>query len=421
MLIEQLTKPIAQRIASIRQDFPILHQSINDKPLIYLDNAASSQKPLQVINTWRSYYAQDHANVHRGAHTLSARATTAYESARHKVAKFINARADREIVFTRNASEALNLVAYAWGLANLKAGDEIILSVMEHHSNLVPWQMISAKTGAVLKYVPPTSDGKLDMAVFHECLNSDRVKLVSLVHVSNVLGCINPVQEIVEFAHRAGAKVMIDACQSVPHMAIDVQALGCDWLVASGHKMCAPTGIGFLYGQEELLESMPPFMGGGEMISEVFLDHFTYAQLPYKFEAGTPAIGEAIALGSAVDYLTDLGMNAIHEYEQELTQYLLSQMLTIPEVEILGPHEERAGLVAFAIKGGKIHANDIATMLDQEGIAVRSGHHCAQPLHRHFGLTGTARASLYFYNTKWEIDQFISALRSSIEFLQRFV
>lgn len=418
-----LTKPISieSRISAIRQDFPILHQSINDKPLVYLDNAASSQKPQQVINAWRSYYEQDHANVHRGAHTLSARATTAYELARHKVAKFINAQTDREIVFTRNASEALNLVAYTWGLANLQKGDEIILSVMEHHSNLVPWQMISAKTGAVLKYVPPTSDGQLDMRAFHELLDSGRVKLVSLVHISNALGCINPVQEITDSAHRVGAKVMIDACQSVPHLAIDVQVLGCDWLVASGHKMCAPTGIGFLYGREEILADMPPFMGGGEMISEVFLDHFTHAQLPYKFEAGTPAIGEAIALGSAVDYLTSLDMTAIHDYEQELTHYLLAQMLTIPAVQIFGSKTERAGLVAFSIEGGKIHANDIATMLDQEGIAVRSGHHCTQPLHRHFGLGGTARASLYFYNTKAEIDQFISALRSSIEFLQRFV
>jgi len=410
---------LADKVAQIRQDFPILHQEINGRPLIYLDNAASSQKPLPVIRAWQTYYQTDHANVHRGAHTLSARATDAYELARCKVAQFINAECPEEIVYTRNASEAINLVAYSWGLANLKAGDEVVLSVMEHHSNIVPWQIIAQKTGAVLRFVPPTPTGELDMGRFYDLLSS-KTKLVSLVHVSNALGCINSVEEITLSAHRVGARVLIDACQSVPHLPIDVQAMDCDWLVASGHKMCAPTGIGFLYGKREVLEAMPPFLGGGEMIAEVWLDHFSCADLPYKFEAGTPAIGEAIALGSAVDYLTRIGMEQIHEYERELTEHLLNGLQAIPEIEILGPRWHRAGLVAFAVKGGRIHANDLAAMLDQEGIAVRSGHHCTQPLHRHFGLSSTARASWYFYNTKHELDTFLMALQDAIAFLQQF-
>jgi cysteine desulfurase/selenocysteine lyase len=410
---------LAEKVAQIRQDFPILHQEINGKPLIYLDNAASSQKPLAVMQAWQTYYQTDHANVHRGAHTLSARATDAYELARHKVAQFINAKYPEEIVYTRNASEAINLVAYSWGLANLRAGDEVVLSVMEHHSNIVPWQIIAQKTGAVLRFVPPTASGELDMGQFYDLLG-DKTKLVSLVHVSNALGCINAVEEITLSAHRVGARVLIDACQSVPHLPIDVQAMGCDWLVASGHKMCAPTGIGFLYGKRELLEAMPPFLGGGEMIGEVWLDHFSCADLPYKFEAGTPAIGEAIALGSAVDYLNSIGMEQIYAYEQELTQHVLNGLHAIPEIEIIGPRWHRAGLAAFTVKGGQIHANDLAALLDQEGIAVRSGHHCTQPLHRHLGLSGTARASWYFYNTKQELDIFLKALQEAITFLQKF-
>lgn len=419
-MLTTVSPTLADTVERIRADFPILHQEVHGKPLIYFDNAASSQKPQSVLQAWLDYYTHDHANVHRGAHTLSARATSAYELAREKVANFIGARSAQEIVFTRNASEALNLVAYSWGGQNLRAGDEILLSVMEHHSNIVPWQILAQRTGAVLRFVPLTGDGRLDMAQFHALL-SERTKLVSLVHVSNTLGCINPIEEITAIAHRVGALVVIDACQSVPHMPINVQAIDCDWLVASGHKMCAPTGIGFLYGRQELLAVMPPFMGGGEMISEVWLDHFTCAELPYKFEAGTPAIGEAIALGAAVDYLQGLGMSAIHQYEQELTAYLLEQVQSIPEVQIVGPVPDRAGLVAFAIKGGQIHANDVAELLDREGIAVRSGHHCTQPLHRHLGLSGTARASLYFYNTKAEIDTFSQALRETIAFLQQFV
>ncbi|MEL6580297.1 MAG: SufS family cysteine desulfurase [Cyanobacteria bacterium J06621_12] len=404
----------------VRDDFPILHQQVNDSPLIYFDSAASSQKPQAVLDALQHYYQRDNANVHRGAHTLSGRATDAYEGARDKIAQFINAASRDEIVYTRNASEAINLVAYTWGLANLTPGDEIILSVMEHHSNIVPWQLIAEKTGAVIKYVELTPREEFDFEQYKSLL-SDKTKLVSLVHVSNTLGIINPVEEIVQAAHQQGAKVLIDACQSVPHMPVDVQAIGCDWLVASGHKMCATTGIGFLYGKKEILLAMPPFMGGGEMIDEVFLDHSTYGDLPHKFEAGTPAIGEAIALGAAVDYLNTVGMDKIHAYEEELTAYLFKQLDTIPELRIYGkkPTSEgkgRAALAAFNIPG--IHASDLATLLDHEGIAIRSGHHCTQPLHRLFNASGSARASLYFYNTRAEIDAFVTALKDTIDFFQ---
>jgi cysteine desulfurase / selenocysteine lyase len=397
----------------VRVDFPILAQTIHDKPLVYLDSAATSQKPQVVIDALVDYYSNYNSNVHRGVHTLSGRATDAYEAARKKVQKFINAADDREIVYTRNATEAINIVAYSWGLANLKAGDEIILTVAEHHSNLVPWQLISQKTGAVLKFVGLSADEGFDMAQY-QALLSAKTKLVSVVHVSNTLGSVNPVKEIIALAHAQGAKVLIDACQSVPHMPLDVQYLDCDWLVASGHKMCAPTGIGFLYGKLELLRSMPPFFGGGEMIADVFLDHSTYADLPHKFEAGTPAIGEAIALGVAIDYLTNIGMDKIHAYEQELSAYLYQQLSQIPELRIYGPTTNRAALAAFT--SGDIHPHDLSTLLDQAGVAVRAGHHCTQPLHRELKAQSTARASLYFYNTTEEIDVFIVALKESIEF-----
>ncbi|MDJ0619965.1 MAG: cysteine desulfurase [Calothrix sp. MO_192.B10] len=408
-------KTIADKV---RADFPLLHQEVNDKPLVYLDNAATSQKPQFVINALRHYYQEYNSNVHRGAHTLSGKATDAYEGARDKVAKFVNAASRQEIVFTRNATEAINLVAYSWGMDNLQPGDEIITTVMEHHSNIVPWQLIAQKTGAVLKFVELTAEQTFDFAHFKTLL-SPKTKLVSVVHVSNTLGCINPVAEICALAHQHGAKVLIDACQSVPHMPIDVQQIGCDWLVASGHKMCAPTGIGFLYGKQEILESMPPFLGGGEMIAEVFLDHSTYGELPHKFEAGTPAIGEAIALGAAVDYLNSIGMEQIHAYEAELTAYLFQQLDKIPQIKIYGPHpnfkgEGRAALAAFT--AGEVHANDLATLLDQEGVAIRSGHHCTQPLHRYLGIPATARVSLSFYNTREEIDIFIKSLQDTLDF-----
>ncbi|ELS31317.1 MULTISPECIES: SufS family cysteine desulfurase [Pseudanabaena] len=406
-------KTLADRV---RADFEILDQEVNDKPLIYFDNAASSQKPKSVIAAWKYYYEHDNANVHRGAHTLSARATDAYEGARDKVAKFVKAKSSEEIIYTRNASEAINLVAYTWGWTNLKAGDEVILSVMEHHSNIVPWQLIAQRTGAVLKFLEPTLTGELSIEQFKSLLNA-KTKLVAIVHVSNTLGCVNPVEEIIALAHAQGAKVLLDACQSVPHMPIDVQKLDCDWLVASGHKMCAPTGIGFLYGKRDLLLEMPPFMGGGEMIADVFLDHSTYAGLPHKFEAGTPAIGEAIALGAAVDYLMAIGMDKIHDYEQELINYMMDYLNDIPDIKVYGPRYHRAGLASFSLDHG-IHANDLSAMLDQDGIAIRSGHHCTQPLHRFLGISGTARASVYFYNTKAEIDTFINSLKEAIAFFK---
>lgn len=404
--------------AKVRADFPILNQEIHGKPLIYLDNAATSQKPIAVLDALRHYYEQDNANVHRGAHTLSVRATESYEGARDKVANFINAGSRQEIIFTRNATEAINLVAYSWALTTLKAGDEIITTVMEHHSNLIPWQIIAQKTGAIIKYVSLTPQETFDLEQFKTLL-SDKTKLVAVVHVSNTLGCLNPIAEITTLAHQVGAKVLIDACQSVPHMGVDVQAIGCDWLVASGHKMCAPSGIGFLYGKKAILEAMPPFFGGGEMISEVYLDHFTCGELPHKFEAGTPAIAEAIGLGAAVDYLMKIGMDKIHEYEEELTVYLCRKLSEIPNLRVYGPQPNldgkgRAALAAFNVEG--IHGSDLSTLLDHEGIAIRSGHHCTQPLHRLFDASGSARASLYFYNTRDEIDTFIQALKDTIDF-----
>jgi cysteine desulfurase/selenocysteine lyase len=404
--------------ASVRADFPILNEQIHGKPLVYLDNAATSQKPIAVLNALQHYYEHDNANVHRGVHTLSSRATDAYEGARDKVAAFVNAASRQEIIYTRNASEAINLVAYSWGMNTLQQGDEIILSVMEHHSNLIPWQFVAQRTGAVLKFVELTETEEFDLDHFKSLL-SDKTKLVAVVHVSNTLGCINPVKEICALAHNYDAKVLIDACQSVPHMLIDVQEIDCDWLVASGHKMCAPTGIGFLYGRLALLRSMPPFFGGGEMIADVFLDHATYADLPHKFEAGTPAIAEAIALGAAVDYLSAISMDKIHAYEEELTAYLFQQLQQVSGIRTYGPKPNadgsgRAALAAFT--AGEVHPHDLSTILDQAGIAIRAGHHCTQPLHRHLGAQSTARASLYFYNTREEIDVFIASLTEAVEF-----
>lgn len=408
-------KSIAQQV---RQDFPILNQEVYGKPLVYLDNAATSQKPIAVIKALQDYYEQDNSNVHRGAHALSARATEAYEGARDKLAAFVNARSRDEIIYTRNASEAINLVAYAWGMNTLKPGDEIILTVMEHHSNLVPWQLVAQRTGAVLKHVQLTPQQDFDFDHYRSLL-SPKTKLVSVVHVSNTLGCINPVKAIAAEAHAVGARVLVDGCQSAPHMKIDVQDLDCDWFVASGHKMCAPTGIGFLYGKLDLLKEMPPFMGGGEMIQDVFLDHSTYADLPHKFEAGTPAIAEAIAIGAAVDYLTAIGLDRIHDYEMELTKYLFEQLATVPNLTVYGPKPNadgsgRAALAAFTVEG--LHANDLSTLMDQAGVAVRSGNHCTQPLHQILKVSATARASVYFYNTKEEIDAFVTALKETIAF-----
>ncbi|XP_047342361.1 cysteine desulfurase 1, chloroplastic [Impatiens glandulifera] len=401
-----------------RPDFPILHQEVNGSSLVYLDNAATSQKPISVLNALQNYYEKYNSNVHRGIHYLSAKATDEYEMSRKKVATFINASDPGEIIFTRNATEAINLVAYTWGVSNLKPEDEVILTVAEHHSAIVPWQIVAQKTGAILKFVELTENQVPDTEMLRRLI-SKRTKLVVVHHVSNVLASVLPIGDIVDWAHKFGAKVLVDACQSVPHMVVDVQGLGADFLVASSHKMCGPTGVGFLFGKSDLLSAMPPFLGGGEMISDVFLDHSTYADPPNRFEAGTPAIGEAIGLGAAIDYLSGIGMQKIHDYEVELANYLYERLQGIPGVHIYGPapsqSEARAALCSFNVD--KIHPTDIATFIDQQhGIAIRSGHHCAQPLHRRLNVNASARASLYFYNTKQDVDNFIDSLKDTIQF-----
>jgi cysteine desulfurase/selenocysteine lyase len=406
--------------ALTRTDFPLLDQTAClGQPLIYLDYAATSQKPRQVLEALQHYYSHDNANVHRGAHQLSTRATEGFESAREKVARFVGARRTHEIVYTRNASEAINLVARSWGDNTLCPGDEVLLSLMEHHSNLVPWQQLAQRTGCVLRHVGLTATGELDLEDFHAKLN-ERTRLVSLVHVSNTLGCLNPIAQLAPAVRAAGALLLVDACQSLPHQRVNVAELGCDFLVGSSHKICGPTGMGFLWAREAILEAMPPFLGGGEMIHEVFLDHSTWAELPHKFEAGTPAIGEAIGMGAAIDYLQTLGLDRIHAWEQVLTRQLFQRLQTIEGVRLLGPTPEqqphRGALAAFSVEG--LHAHDIAALLDSAGICIRSGHHCTQPLHRHYGLNATARASLGFTTTPEEIDRFAEELQSAIQFLR---
>ncbi|KAF3955252.1 hypothetical protein CMV_019509 [Castanea mollissima] len=405
-----------------RPDFPILHQEVNGSRLVYLDNAATSQKPTAVLNALQNYYEAYNSNVHRGIHYLSARATDEYELARKKVAAFINASDSGEIVFTKNATEAINLVAYSWGMSNLKPEDEVILTIAEHHSAIVPWQLVAQKTGAILKFASLNQDEAPDVDKLRQ-LFSRKTKIVVVHHVSNTLASVLPIEEIVLWAHDVGAKVLVDACQSVPHMVVNVQSLNVDFLVASSHKMCGPTGVGFLYGKSELLSAMPPFLGGGEMISDVFLDHSTYAEPPSRFEAGTPAIGEAIGLGAAIDYLSRLGMQKIHDYEIELAKYLYESLLSVPNIHVYGPapseNVDRAALCSFNVEN--IHPTDIATFLDQQhGVAIRSGHHCAQPLHRHLGVNASARASLHFYNTKEDVDDFIQALNDTVNFFNSF-
>ena len=403
-----------------RADFPILSQlSSSGQPLIYLDHAATSQKPEAVLQALQAYYRNDNANVHRGAHQLSARATEAFEGARTITSEFVAASSPREIVFTRNASEAINLVARTWGDAELKQGDEVLLTVMEHHSNLVPWQQLAQRTGCVLRHVEVTEQGSLDLEDLRSKLNA-RTRLVSLVHISNTLGCCNPIEEVVALASGCGARVLLDACQSLAHKPVDVRQLGVDFLVGSSHKLCGPTGMGFLWAREHLLEAMPPFLGGGEMIQDVFLDHSTWAELPHKFEAGTPAIGEAIGMGAAIRYLQDLGLTAIQDWEAQLTRHLFSRLEAIDGVRILGPtpdqQPDRGALATFLVDG--LHANDLAAMLDLSGICIRSGHHCCQPLHRHYGVSSSARASLSFTSTFEEIDRFAEELQSTIRFLK---
>ena len=395
-------------ITDIRNDFPILQQEMHGHPLAFLDSAASSQKPLQVIEAMDRYYRTTHANVHRGVHTLSENATAAYENARLRLARFLNAATPKEIIFTRNATESLNLVAYSWGRANLGPGDEVLITEMEHHSNIVPWQLVCEMTGATLRYVPITPGGLLDFEALDDLL-TERTKLFAFTAMSNVLGTINPVAELVEQAHAVGAIAVVDGAQSVPHLATDVQALDADFLALSAHKMLGPTGIGALYGKRALLEAMPPFLGGGDMIREVKMAGSTWNDLPYKFEAGTPAIAEAIGLGAAVDYLNALGMDWVAAHEREITTYAWEQIHQVEGVRVLGPGpDQRGGLLAFVL--GDIHPHDVAAVLDMEGVAVRAGHHCAQPIHDHYGISATTRASFYVYNTREEVDRFVAAL-----------
>ena len=396
-------------VNTIRQDFPILQQAVNGKPLTFLDSAASSQKPVQVIEAVDRYYREYNANVHRGIYQISEKASEAYETARKKVGRFINARSWREIIYTRNATESINLVAYTWGQANIKAGDVIITSEMEHHANMVPWQQLAARTGATLKYIPVDHHGYLDMAAFDQLL-SPQVKLVAITQMSNVMGTITPIGDIVQKAHAVGALVLVDGAQAVPHMPTDVQALDCDFLAFSGHKMLGPTGIGILWGRKEILAQMPPFMTGGDMISRVTFAGADWNELPWKFEAGTPAIAQAIGLGYAVDYLNRLGMPHVRRHEIELTTYAFNRLSQVEGVRIYGPPDPtaRGGAVAFTL--GDIHPHDVAAVLDGEGIAVRAGHHCAMPLHDKLGLTATTRASFYIYNSPEEVDRLAAGL-----------
>lgn len=399
-------------VLALRRDFPILHQEINSNPLAFLDSAASSQRPRQVLECLEDYYRTCHANVHRGVYQLSEQATFAYERARGKVARFIGASSPREIIFTRNATEAINLVASAWGSANVGPGDRILLSIMEHHSNIVPWQMLAQRTGAQLDYLPVDSEGRLVLEEL-DTLLTERTKIVALTHQSNVLGTINPVEQIAERAHAVGALMLVDGAQSVPHMPVDVQDMGIDFLAFSGHKMCGPTGIGVLWGQRKLLEAMPPFLGGGSMIKIVELDQSTYADVPARFEAGTPAIAEAIALGEAVDYLGRVGMGHIHQYEHNLVEYAIESLSQVEGLTLYGPSSasDHGGALAFTLQG--VHPHDIAAILDGEGIAVRAGHHCTQPLHKVLDTPATARASFYLYTIPEEIDRLVVGLQKA--------
>ena len=403
---------ISSTFSALRQDFPILKREVHGKPLIYLDSTASSQKPQSVLDAMNDYYSRYNANVHRGVYQISEEATDGMEKARVKVARFIHAPKSKQVIFTRNTSESINLVAYTWGNANIQRGDLIILTEMEHHSNLVPWQLLAERTGARLEFIPVTDNGLLELGVYAELLKQ-QPKLVAFTHMSNVLGTINPAQEMIAQAHAAGAIVLLDAAQSVPHLPVDVQALNVDFLAFSAHKMLGPTGIGVLYGKRELLEQMPPFMGGGDMIRKVSLRKSSWNDLPWKFEAGTPAIAEAIGLGAAVDYLQALGMEAVHSHEQEITTYALEQLQQVPNIKIYGPGaEQRGGVVSFTL--GDVHPHDLASILDQEvGVSIRAGHHCAQPLMERYDLAATARASFYVYTVKEEIDILVQGLHKA--------
>ncbi|MEH7010264.1 cysteine desulfurase [Neobacillus niacini] len=402
-------------VQDIRRQFPILDQEVNGKPLVYLDSSATSQKPIQVIETMEKYYKEINSNVHRGVHTLGTRATDAYEGAREKVRKFINAKSTQEVIFTRGTTTALNTVAASYAQANLNAGDEIVITYMEHHSNIIPWQQVAKRTGALLKYIPLQEDGTISLDDVRATVTAN-TRVVSVMQVSNVLGVINPVKEIAKIAHENGAIMVVDGAQSAPHMKIDVQDLDCDFLAFSGHKMCAPTGIGVLYGKKHLLEKMEPIEFGGEMIDFVHLQESTWKELPWKFEAGTPIIAGAIGLGAAIDFLNEVGLENIAEHEHKLAAYALDKMSSVPGMTIYGPLDasKRAGLVTFNISD--VHPHDVATVLDAEGIAVRAGHHCAQPLMKWLKASATARASFYLYNTEDDIDKLVEGLVKTKEY-----
>lgn len=399
-------------VSSVRKQFPILNQEVNGHPLVYLDSTATSQTPISVIEAVDSYYRLDNSNVHRGVHTLGSRATDLYEGAREKVRQFINADSTAEVIFNRGTTTGLNVVAQSYGLHNLKTGDEICITEMEHHSNIIPWQQVAKITGATLKYIPMEADGTITLESVRETITTN-TKVVAIAHVSNVLGTINPIKEIAKITHEHGGIIVVDGAQSAPHMKVDVKDLDCDFYAFSGHKMCAPTGIGVLYGKRELLEAMEPVEFGGEMIDFVGLQESTWKELPWKFEGGTPIIAGAIGLGAAIDFLNEIGMDTISTYEEELTNYAMEQLQTIDDIVIFGP-EQRASLVTFNL--GKIHPHDLATVLDSQGIAVRAGHHCAQPLMKWLNVTATARASFYLYNTKEEVDLLVDGLLKTKEY-----
>ncbi|MFM1999430.1 MAG: hypothetical protein RL204_1377 [Bacteroidota bacterium] len=402
-------------VASLRDEFPILHQEVNGYPLVYLDNAATSQKPLSVIESITNYYLGYNANIHRGVHKLATLATEAFESTRKKVAAFLNTPDTREIIFTTGTTDSINLVAQTFGKANLNAGDEILLSTLEHHSNIVPWQMIAQEKGAIIKVIPITADGQWQVDQLDNLITS-KTKIIAVNHVSNALGTINPIELVIEKAKKVGAKVMIDGAQSVVHFAIDVKKLDCDFYCFSAHKLYGPTGVGVLYGKAELLEAMPPYRGGGEMIHTVSFNGTTYNEIPHKFEAGTPNIEGIIAFGAAIDFATSLDAEAVHEHEQELLNYATEKLKSIEGLKIYGDHANKVSVISFLVEG--IHPFDLGTLLDNQGVAVRTGHHCTQPLMEHYGIPGTVRASFAIYNTKEEIDLLYNALVKAISMLK---
>jgi len=399
-------------IERIREDFPILHQEVNGKPLVYFDNAATTQKPIQVVEALTAYYLNDNANIHRGIHTLAERATADYESTRDTVKTFINAKEREEIIFTRGTTEGINLVASTWGQSNLKEGDEIVVSAMEHHSNMVPWHMLAQRTKAVVKILPMNDAGELLTEAFDTIITS-KTKILACIHVSNTLGSINPIKQLISKAHAVGAVALVDGAQAVSHLDIDVQDLDADFYVFSAHKLYGPTGVGVLYGKRALLEAMPPYQGGGEMIRDVTYESFTYNELPYKFEAGTPNIADVIALKAAIDYVNSIGKPAIRSYENDLLNYAVSKLKDIEGIRLIGTAKDKVSVQSFVFSD--IHHQDLGIILDKEGVAIRTGHHCTQPLMGRLGVTGTSRASYAFYNTKEEIDQFIAAIYKAIK------